>query len=189
VIGPDTVGLMIPSLGLNASLAHLPGRPGRIALVSQSGAIAAALIDWAAERGSASATVVGLGDMADVDAGDYLDLLAGDGTTRAILLYLETIPAARKFLSAARAAARLKPVIALKPGRSAAARPPARRTPAGSPAGDAGGGRRAAASGRAEGAGPERDVRGGRDGGALSADAARAGGDRDQRRRARACSP
>ncbi len=121
IIGTDTVGLMIPALGLNASVAHLPAAPGALALVSQSGAITTTLIDWAAERGVGFSHVVCLGDMADVDLGDYLDLLAGDGRTRAILLYIETITSARKFLSAARAAARLKPVIALKAGRSAAA--------------------------------------------------------------------
>lgn len=121
LIGPDTLGLMIPAIGLNASVAHLPAEPGRLALMSQSSAIATTLIDWAAERGIGFSHVVGLGAMSDVDVGDYLDLLAGDGGTRAILVYLEAIPDARKFLSAARSAARLKPVIVLKAGRSAAA--------------------------------------------------------------------
>ncbi len=121
IIGPDTLGVMVPGLNLNASVAHLMAQPGRIALVSQSGAIASTLIDWAEERGIGLSHLVSLGGMADVDAGDYLNLLAGDGGTRVILLYLESIPSARKFLSAARSAARLKPVIALKAGRSAEA--------------------------------------------------------------------
>jgi acetyltransferase len=120
VIGPGTLGLLVPPARLNASLA-LGGVPeGRLALLSQSGAIAAALIDWAAERGIGFSQVVALGEMADVDVGDCLDLMAGDGRARAILVYLESVPEARKFLSAARAAARLKPVIVLKAGRSAA---------------------------------------------------------------------
>jgi acetyltransferase len=121
VIGPNTLGLMVPPLGLNATFAHMGARPGNLALLSQSGAIATALVDWAAEHGIGFSHIVSLGNMADVDVGDYLDLLAGDGRTRAILMYLETIPHARKFLSAARAAARLKPVIALKSGRHAEA--------------------------------------------------------------------
>jgi acetyltransferase len=118
VVGPGSFGLLVPGVRLNASLAHGPAAPGRLGLLAQSGSVAAAMVDWAAERGIGFSRVVSLGDMADADAGDFLDLLAMDGATRAILLQLETIPAPRKFLSAARAAARLKPVIALKSGRS-----------------------------------------------------------------------
>ena len=118
IIGPNTIGLLVPPLKLNASFAHMDARPGSIALLSQSGAIATTLIDWAAERGIGFSHIVSLGDMADVDVADCLDLLAGDGRTRAILMYLESVPNARKFLTAARAASSLKPVIALKAGRS-----------------------------------------------------------------------
>lgn len=121
VIGPNTVGLIAPPAKLNASFAHMNPAPGRIALLSQSGAIATTMIDWAAEHGIGFSQIISLGDMADVDVGDCLDLLAGDGRTRAILMYLESVPAARKFLSAARAASRLKPVIAIKAGRTPAA--------------------------------------------------------------------
>jgi acetyltransferase len=121
LIGPETLGLMIPGAGLDLSLAPHPATAGRLALVSQSGAIAATIVDWASERGVGLSHVIGLGDMADVDLGDCLDLLAGAATARAILVYVETIPAARKALSAARAAARLKPVIVLKAGRTPAA--------------------------------------------------------------------
>ncbi|WP_342643937.1 bifunctional acetate--CoA ligase family protein/GNAT family N-acetyltransferase [Rhodoligotrophos ferricapiens] len=117
IIGPNTVGLVIPPAKLNASFAHMGARPGHIALISQSGAIAVSLIDWAADNGVGFSQIASLGDMADVDVGDYLDLLANDPQTRAIVMYLESIPAPRKFLSAARAASRLKPVIAIKPGR------------------------------------------------------------------------
>jgi acetyltransferase len=121
IIGPNTVGLILPLVKLNASFAHMGTTPGNIALLSQSGAIATSLIDWAAENGVGFSQIVSLGDMADVDVADYLDMLAGDAKTRAILMYLESIPHPRKFMSAARAAARLKPVIAIKPGRHAAA--------------------------------------------------------------------
>jgi acetyltransferase len=117
IIGPNTLGLMIPPVKLNAGFGHMPARPGSLALLSQSGAIVTSLVDWAAENNVGFSQIVSLGDMADVDVGDYLDLLAGDAKTRAILLYLETIPNPRKFMSAARAAARLKPVIAIKSGR------------------------------------------------------------------------
>ena len=117
IIGPNTLGLMIPPLKLNAGFAHMPASPGGIALLSQSGAIATALVDWAAANNLGFSHIVSLGDMADVDVGDYLDMLAGDGRTRAIVMYLETITNPRKFMSAARAAARIKPVIAIKSGR------------------------------------------------------------------------
>lgn len=117
IIGPNTVGLIVPEAKLNASFAHMFPRPGGLALLSQSGAIATSLIDWAADENVGFSHIVSLGDMADVDVGDYLDMLAGDGKTRAILMYLETIPNPRKFMSAARAAARIKPVIAIKSGR------------------------------------------------------------------------
>ena len=121
IIGPNTIGLMVPQIGLNASFAHINPASGDIALLSQSGAITTSLIDWASDNGIGFSQIISLGDMADVDVGDCLDLLAADANTRAILMYLETIPEPRKFLSAARAASRLKPVIALKPGRHAAA--------------------------------------------------------------------
>jgi acetyltransferase len=119
IIGPNSLGLFVPPLGLNASFAHLAPAPGHLAFLSQSGALASAVLDWSVERDIGFSTVVSLGDMADVDVGDLLDLLAGERQTRAILLYLETVPEARKFMSAARAAARSKPVIVIKGGRFA----------------------------------------------------------------------
>jgi acetyltransferase len=118
IVGPNTLGLIVPPARLNASLAPAMPEAGGLALVSQSAAIATSLIDWAADHGIGFSQILALGDMADVDVGDGLDLLASDGRTRAILLYVETVPEARKFLSAARAAARVKPVIAIKAGRS-----------------------------------------------------------------------
>ncbi len=117
IIGPNTVGLMIPPIKLNAGFAHMAARQGNIALLSQSGAIATSLIDWAADNNVGFSQIVSLGDMADVDVGDCLDMLAGDQHTRAIVMYLETVTNPRKFISAARAAARVKPVIAVKAGR------------------------------------------------------------------------
>ena len=118
LVGPNCVGIMVPGIGLDASFSHLAPPAGDIAFVSQSGAMITAMLDWAAPRGIGFSHVVSLGDMADVDFGDMLDYLAADAHTRAILLYVEGITHGRKFMSAARAAARLKPVLALKAGRS-----------------------------------------------------------------------
>ena len=120
IVGPNCVGIMVPQLGLDASFSHLAARPGDIAFLSQSGAIVTAMLDWAVPRGIGFSHVVSLGDMADVDFGDLLDYLAADSSSRAILLYVEGITHGRKFMSAARAAARSKPVLVLKAGRSTA---------------------------------------------------------------------
>jgi acetyltransferase len=120
IVGPNCVGIMVPRLGLDATFSHLTAPPGDIAFLSQSGAMITAMLDWAVPRGIGFSHVVSLGDMADVDFGDMLDYLAADPDTRAILLYVEGITHGRKFMSAARAAARLKPVLVLKAGRSTA---------------------------------------------------------------------
>ena len=117
VIGPDWVGLMRPPVGLNASFSKHRVTLGQIALVSQSGAVTSSALDWAADRGIGFSTVVSLGDTRDVDFGDLLDFLATDPTTRSILLFIEAVGDARRFLSGLRAAARLKPVIVMKAGR------------------------------------------------------------------------
>jgi acetyltransferase len=119
IVGPNCLGVMTPRAGVNATFAHLPARDGEIALVTQSGAMAVAVLDWAVPRGIGFSTLVSVGGMADVDFGDLLDFLALDGRTRAILLYVEAVTHARKFMSAARAAARMKPVIVVKAGRFA----------------------------------------------------------------------
>ncbi len=118
IIGPNGLGLLSPGNALNASFAHTGATPGRLAFVSQSGALVTAMLDWARERSVGFSRFVSLGDHADVDFGDMLDWLATDADTRAILLYVESISAPRKFMSAARAAARNKPVIVVKAGRS-----------------------------------------------------------------------
>ena len=119
IVGPNCVGLMLPSLSLNASFAHLDPLPGPIAFLSQSGAIITSVLDWAKPRGIGFSSIVSLGEMADVDFGDMLDYLASDVDTQAILLYVEAVTNARKFMSAARIAARSKPVIVIKAGRFA----------------------------------------------------------------------
>jgi acetyltransferase len=108
---------MLPRVDLNASFIHIQPLPGRLAFVAQSGALLATVVDWATHRRIGFSHLVSLGDMADVDFGDMLDYLAADRHTRAILLYVESITHARKFMSAARAAARIKPVIVIKAGR------------------------------------------------------------------------
>ena len=130
ILGPSCVGLIVPGVKLNASFAHAEALPGKVAFVTQSGALATALLDWASSSRVGFSHFVSLGDGADVDLGDVLDYLGSDPATRAILLYIESITAARKFMSAARAAARNKPIIAVKAGRTpagaaAAARPAA----------------------------------------------------------------
>ena len=120
ILGPNCIGMLVPHLGLNASFAHIGAMPGELAFVSQSGALVTAMLDWAAARGIGFSHFVSLGEHADVDFGDMLDFLGSDPHTRAILLYIESIEEARKFMSAARAAARNKPVIVVKAGRSAA---------------------------------------------------------------------
>ncbi len=118
ILGPNCVGLISPRSRLNASFAHTDALPGKIAFVSQSGALLTAMLDWARSRGIGFSYCVSLGDVADVDFGDVLDYLATDVETRAILLYVEDIRGARKFMSAARAAARSKPVLVVKVGRA-----------------------------------------------------------------------
>jgi acetyltransferase len=119
LIGPNCLGVMMPGANLNASFAaHMPAR-GNLALISQSGAIATGMVDWAAQREVGFSGIVSIGDQLDVDIADLLDYFALDRETRAILLYVEAIKDARKFMSAARAAARIKPVVVVKSGRMA----------------------------------------------------------------------
>ncbi|WP_374452224.1 GNAT family N-acetyltransferase [Phenylobacterium sp.] len=120
ILGPNCLGFMSPRQGINASFAHLSPAPGGLALVSQSGAVAAAAIDWAHARGVGFSHVLTIGDAADVDFGDLLDYLALDYDTHGVLLYVESITDARKFMTAGRIASRAKPVVVVKAGRSKA---------------------------------------------------------------------
>src|ERR1700730_8964655 len=119
LIGPNCLGIMMPGANLNASFAaHMPCA-GNLALISQSGAIATGMVEWAAQRAVGFSGIVSIGDQLDVDIADLLDYFALDSKTRAILLYVEAIKDSRKFMSAARAAARIKPVVVVKSGRMA----------------------------------------------------------------------
>lgn len=112
------MGILAPHKGINASFAHLTPLKGDIAFVTQSGAVATSILDWASARGIGFSYIISLGAMSDVDFGDVLDFLALDPKTHSILLYVEAISDARKFLSAARMASRNKPVVVVKAGRS-----------------------------------------------------------------------
>ncbi len=120
ILGPNGLGLLSPAIGLNASFARADCRAGALAFVSQSGALVSVMLDWAQSRGIGFSRVVSLGEQADIDFGDMLDWLASDAQTRAVLLYVESLSSARKFMSAARAAARNKPVLVVKAGRFSA---------------------------------------------------------------------
>ncbi len=121
IVGPNCLGVLSTPSGLNASFAPVAAKKGGVAFVAQSGAMLTTVLDWASARGIGFSHLVSLGDMMDVDFGDMLDYLANDAATTSILLYIETITQSRKFMSAARAASRMKPVIAIKAGRHAAA--------------------------------------------------------------------
>ncbi|MGD8843041.1 MAG: bifunctional acetate--CoA ligase family protein/GNAT family N-acetyltransferase [Gammaproteobacteria bacterium] len=120
LMGPNCLGIMRPSKNLNITFGHNNAKPGNLAFVSQSGAICTAILDWAEMNDIGFSAVVSTGIAADLDFGDYLDFLVSDPRTRSILLYIEGIMDARRFMSSLRMAARIKPVIALKVGRHTA---------------------------------------------------------------------
>lgn len=117
LVGPNCLGILVPPRGINASFAASNAQPGDLALLAQSGAIITTVVEWANQRGIGFSGIVSLGDMADVEIGELLDHYATDPGTRAILVYAESITDPRRFMSAARAAARAKPVIMVKAGR------------------------------------------------------------------------
>ena len=120
LMGPNCLGIIRPDIGLNITFGNNNARPGNLAFVSQSGAICTAILDWAEQNELGFPAVGSTGIAADLDFGDYLDFLVSDPATKAILLYIEGINNSRRFMSSLRAAARIKPVIALKVGRHAA---------------------------------------------------------------------
>jgi acetyltransferase len=120
LIGPNCLGVMRPSIGLNATFNKGGANSGKLAFVSQSGALCTAILDWAQSNDVGFSSVVSMGSSADVDFGEILDYLVSDNKTQSILLYIEGIRNARSFMSAIRAAARIKPVILVKVGRHAA---------------------------------------------------------------------
>jgi acetyltransferase len=117
VIGPNCLGVMRPGIGLNATFARGNALPGSLGLVSQSGALCTAMLDWATPNKIGFSSVVSLGGSRDIDFGEIIDYLVNDPKTEHILLYIEGVRDARRFLSSLRAAARLKPVILMKVGR------------------------------------------------------------------------
>ncbi|EHJ47684.1 GCN5-related N-acetyltransferase [Solidesulfovibrio carbinoliphilus subsp. oakridgensis] len=117
ILGPSGLGLVVPGIGLNCSLASSDALPGRIAFISQSASLFSAVLDWARTKGIGFSHILSLGDRVDLKYADILDYMAQDPNTRSILLYVESITDARSFMSASRAAARNKPVLVIKPGR------------------------------------------------------------------------
>lgn len=117
ILGPNSMGTIVPSKNLNASTTHLPVSKGKIAFISQSGSIASSVIDWAHAHGVGFSHFVSLGEGCDVDIGAVLDYLGSDPFTRAIMIYMESIEERRNFMSAARASARNKPIIVMKTGK------------------------------------------------------------------------
>ncbi|MCT2386303.1 bifunctional acetate--CoA ligase family protein/GNAT family N-acetyltransferase [Erwinia pyrifoliae] len=118
LLGPNSLGLIAPWQGLNASFSPVPARQGKLAFISQSSAVSNTILDWAQQRQLGFSWFIALGDSLDIDADDLLDFLARDGKTSAILLYLEHLSDARRFVSAARSASRNKPILVIKSGRS-----------------------------------------------------------------------
>src|SRR5512144_501736 len=118
VLGPDCLGLMVPHIGLNASLSHVPALSGGVAFVSQSVTVCTAVLDWARERDIGFSHVVSLGGTADIGFEDVSDFLGNDAMTRAILLHIENVRSGRGFMSAGRGASRNKPILVIKAGRT-----------------------------------------------------------------------
>ncbi|MTI63622.1 MAG: bifunctional acetate--CoA ligase family protein/GNAT family N-acetyltransferase [Methylophaga sp.] len=121
LLGPNCLGLIRPSIGMNATFSKNTALPGQLALISQSGALCTAILDWACANDVGFSTIVSLGNAADIDFGDLLDYLAQDPKTQSILLYVEGIRDARSFMSGLRIASRMKPVVVIKAGRHQAA--------------------------------------------------------------------
>jgi acetyltransferase len=117
LVGPNCLGILHPPSGLNASFAASMPRQGKVALLSQSGAICTSILDWSRETNVGFSTFVSVGAMLDVDFADLLDYFGDDPNTRSVVLYMESVGDVRKFLSAARSVARAKPVIVVKSGR------------------------------------------------------------------------
>ena len=119
LLGPGSIGIARPGSGLNAALTRIAVKPGEIALISQSGAMCSVVLDWALTNGVGLSSVISLGGTVDIDFGETLEYLTHDPHTRYILLYVDHVRNARRFMSALRSAARVKPIILLKAGRHA----------------------------------------------------------------------
>jgi acetyltransferase len=121
IVGPNCLGVMMPTRNLNATFAGSMARPGSVAFISQSGAICTAVLDWSFNENVGFSAFISIGSMLDVSWGDLIEYLGDDPNTRSIVIYMETVGDARKFLSAAREVARSKPIIVIKAGRTEAA--------------------------------------------------------------------
>lgn len=119
IVGPNCLGYIRPAMNLNVTFAHVIPPGGRVAFFSQSGALGTAILDWAASNSVGFSAFVSVGSMADVDFGDLIDYFGADAHTSSIILYIESVTDARKFMSAARHFAKSKPIIVVKSGRSA----------------------------------------------------------------------
>ncbi|MGD0898741.1 MAG: bifunctional acetate--CoA ligase family protein/GNAT family N-acetyltransferase [Thermoguttaceae bacterium] len=119
ILGPNCLGIIVPGIHLNASFAAATPAPGHIGFISQSGALCTSVLDWAIDEGIGFSYFVSVGNMLDVDMGDLIDYFGSATETRSLILYVESITEAREFLSAARAFARTKPIVAYKAGRFA----------------------------------------------------------------------
>ena len=117
VIGPNCIGIIRPRINLNATFLDKMPKPGNIAFLSQSGALGSAILDWAIHENIGLSNFVSVGSMIDVDFGDLIDYFGSDPKTKSILMYIEGITEARKFMSAARHFARTKPIIVVKSGK------------------------------------------------------------------------
>jgi acetyltransferase len=117
IIGPNCIGVIRPTVGLNATFLNANPVRGNIAFISQSGALGGAILDWAINAHIGFSMFASLGSMIDIDFGDMIDFLGNDYHTRSIMLYMEGVGNAKKFMSAARGFARNKPIIIIKPGR------------------------------------------------------------------------
>jgi acetyltransferase len=117
VVGPNCIGVMRPRSNLNATFVNKVAKPGNVAFLSQSGALGSAILDWAISQNIGFSNFVSVGSMIDVDFGDLIDYFGSDPHTKSILMYVEAVTEARKFMSAARHFARTKPIIVIKSGK------------------------------------------------------------------------
>ena len=117
ILGPNCLGIIVPGIHLNASFAAASPAKGNIGFISQSGALCTSVLDWALDEGIGFSYFVSVGNMLDVSMGDLIDYFGSATETRSIILYIESISEAREFMSAARAFARTKPIVAFKAGR------------------------------------------------------------------------
>ncbi|HSE83193.1 MAG TPA: bifunctional acetate--CoA ligase family protein/GNAT family N-acetyltransferase, partial [Thermodesulfobacteriota bacterium] len=118
ILGPNCLGILVPGIGLNASFSHRIALPGRLAFISQSGALCTAILDKSFKENIGFSHFISIGSMADIDFGDLIDYLGCSEEVSSIILYVESLTNTKKFMSAARAVSRIKPIIAIKAGRS-----------------------------------------------------------------------